>query len=361
MIRHGQTQCGSCHVDPSGGETLTGWGRSAASSLLRGDSSADPVRFLFGVDEPRAARLGGSVRVLSVTDLGEGHTDAFPMQADFYGVLRLGSVSLGGSIGASRTSPTREHTEKALLLGDAGQRAAALVSRTHWLGFRPTDHVLIRAGRLNLPFGLRVAEHTLWVRSETLTDRESDQQHGLSWAYTEGNWRTELMAVAGNFQVANDDFRERGYSGHVEYRWSEGTAVGASGLTLSSARELRGLNRRVVRHAWGLTLRKVLFEDAVLLGELDLLKKTGRGLGHVGLLTVDYEPLRALHLALTLEALRGGAVESDDVGGPGRTGTRLGGWATVNWFFFEHFDARLDFVARQDRSLQLLAQLHCFL
>ena len=34
MIRHGFAQCGSCHVDPMGGETLTGMGRVMGETLL---------------------------------------------------------------------------------------------------------------------------------------------------------------------------------------------------------------------------------------------------------------------------------------------------------------------------------------
>lgn len=364
MIRHGQAQCANCHVDPSGGETLTAWGRSAASALLTGSSSSDLPgrgRLLFGINEPEFAKIGGSFRAMAVSDLGEQYTRVFPMQADLYGAVRIGGISLGGSMGVSRTSPARDHTEKALLVGDSGKDALAWVSRSHWLGYRPTRHVFVRVGRLHLPFGVRVPEHTLWVRSETLTDRESDQQHGLTWAYTKGRWRGEMMAVAGNFQIRDDDFRERGYAGHLEYRWTDALAVGVSGLSLTSARELRGLDQRTVRHAYGATLRSAIGKRVVILGEMNLLQKTGRGWGHVGMWTADYEPLRSLHLSATAEALRTGAVDGDDVGGAGRADTRWGGWLTLNWFFYEHLNARLDFVARQNRSPQLLAQLHLFL
>src|SRR5690606_18815666 len=75
---------------------------------------------------------------------------------------------------------------------------------------------LLRAGRLNQPFGLRIPEHNAWVREATRTDRESDQHHGLALSYVSEKLRGEIMAIAGNYQVGPDSFRERGYSMFVE-------------------------------------------------------------------------------------------------------------------------------------------------
>ncbi len=43
--------------------------------------------------------------------------------------------------------------------------------------------ITVRAGHMNLPFGIRIPEHTMWVRQATLTDRESAQQDGVAFAY----------------------------------------------------------------------------------------------------------------------------------------------------------------------------------
>src|SRR5687767_11360098 len=70
MIRHGFSECGGCHVDPMGGETLTGMGRVTGQTLLSSDfggpTPTDAAMFLFGVKEPDAVRLGGSFRGLSI-------------------------------------------------------------------------------------------------------------------------------------------------------------------------------------------------------------------------------------------------------------------------------------------------------
>jgi hypothetical protein len=56
---------------------------------------------------------------------------------------------------------------------------------------------MVRAGRLNLPFGLRNNEHTSYVRDLTFTNLNMDQQVGLAVAYNSEAVRGELMGVAG--------------------------------------------------------------------------------------------------------------------------------------------------------------------
>src|SRR5882672_11358835 len=70
MIRHGYTQCASCHTDPSGGTLLTEYGRAQSQLLLSSrwgraeDAEASAAsKFLFGVlKTPDALTLGGWVR-----------------------------------------------------------------------------------------------------------------------------------------------------------------------------------------------------------------------------------------------------------------------------------------------------------
>src|SRR5690606_27784727 len=122
-----------------------------------------------------------------------------------------------------------------------------LLSRTHWLGFDlgANDEYLLRLGRMNLPFGVRIPEHTMWAREATRTDRESDQQHGIALAYTGDTFRMEAMGIAGNFQINPDKYRERGYSLYFEYFPTPYVALGASSM-LTFAQEDRLLLKRNV-------------------------------------------------------------------------------------------------------------------
>jgi hypothetical protein len=200
----------------------------------------------------------------------------------------------------------------------------------------------------------------MWVRAETLTDRESDQQHGASVVYAAGRWRGELLLSLGNYQRPNDALRERGYSGHLEYLIDLDLAVGVSSLVLTAERELNVDDGRVVRQAHGLTARYVLAQPLVILAEADVLSKTGSSLGYTGMATLDYEPTQGLHFALTGEVLDRG--NPPNASGLGRGEAHSAVWLSADWFFAPHFELRADFVHRGgERGQLILAQLHMYL
>jgi hypothetical protein len=364
MIRHGFSECGSCHVDPMGGETLTGMGRLMSEELLAmplGQTApSDASKFLFGVGEPSDVHLGGSLRLLGMLSFPTGKVRAFPMQSDLYGAGSIGRVTLAASLGVSRASNRYEHSSKARLLGDVEDEGYLLVARNYWLGVHLDSSWMLRLGRLNLPFGIRTPEHTLWARAETFTDRESDQQHGVSAVYSSGRLRGELLLSLGNFQRPNDALRERGYSGNLEYLVDTDLALGVSSMLLVARRELNVDEGAVVRQAHGLTARYVLSEPLVLLAEADVLSKTGANLGYVAMTTLDFEPLQGLHLAATGEVLDRGK-PSGSSAGLGRGEAHLGAWLSIDWFFAPHFELRTDLVMRRERGQMLLAQLHVYL
>jgi hypothetical protein len=363
MIRHEFAECGSCHVDPMGGETLSHMGRVMGEELLSmswGQNAPTAASmYLFGIPEPENVYLGGSLRGLGVFALETGNKRVFPMQADLTGAVTAGAFTFAASLGASRASRRYEHSSKARVLGNVEDEQFLLVSRYHWVGYRLNRDWMVRAGRINLPFGIRMTEHTLYVRSETLTDRESDQQHGLSVVYTAGRVRAELLGSLGNFQIPNDGIRERGYSGYLEYLVEPNLALGLSSLVLVARRDLEVDQGAVSRQAHGFTARFVPAKPLVLLAEANALKKTGSSLGYVGMASLDLEPVQGLHFGLTGEALdRGKGPAGAELG---RGKPQVGGWLTLNWFFAPHFDVRVDLVKRQRREELLLTQLHFYL
>jgi hypothetical protein len=359
MIRHGFAECGGCHVDPMGGETLTEMGRVVGEGLLRtpwGAAPAAPSRFLFAVDPVQGLYLGGSLRALALANLETGYARVFPMQADVTGAGVIGRFTLAASLGVSRASRRYEHSSKARLVGNVEDEALLLVSRNHWLGYRPSDAWMLRLGRINLPFGIRTPEHTLWVRSETSTDRESDQQHGVSAVYSSGRMRAELLAVLGNFQRPGDALRERGYTGQFEVLLEPKLALGASSLLLVARRDPELDEGAVLRQAHGVTLRYSPALPAVILAEADLLSRSGSSLGYTGMATLDVEPVQGLHLASTGEVIDRGEPPSGR--GLGRGKPHFGGWFTLDWFFAPHLELRVDLVLRQSRGGMLQTQLH---
>jgi hypothetical protein len=367
MIKYGYGQCGSCHMDPSGGETLTHMGRVQSDELLsamrqRDGYPRERAKFLFGmIDEPDSVRLGGSLRAMSIYKFPKGAAKSdfkiFPMQADVYGAGEFGWFLVGGSLGYAKVPGGSPHARAAQVTTGQGDDPN-LISRTHYIGFELSEGMQLRLGRLNLPFGVRIPEHVMWAREATRTDRESDQQHGLAFAYNRNRWRAELMAIAGNYQVNPDDFRERGYSGYAEYMLSPTVAVGVSSLWTKARRDrLTFTDTGFVRNAHGLTGRIGVAEKLAILAEVDVLKSSQHKMGYVGMLQGDFELLQGLHGMATVELLNEG--KSTAAGAPAAS-TRTGFWFSAAYFFMTHLDARLDAVVRKDDPFTVQAQLHFY-
>jgi hypothetical protein len=370
MIKHGFSKCGSCHTDPSGGETLTKMGRVESEYLLSSggssfDTPSDSAQFLWGaIHEPENVRLGGSYRHMflytaPVPGLASTFRQ-FPMQLDLYGSATFGRLVLGASLGVARGIEGATHVRGAQLNREAGDGFIVL-SRSHYLGLWLTPEALLRVGRLNLPFGVRIPEHTMWARESTRTDRESDQQHGASLTYSRGRWRTDTMIVIGNFQINPDRYRERGITTSIEYLVTPTLALGGSALVTRAQEDAFTQINNSVRYAYGANGRYGLSRQVSLLGEFDLLKEKGRHRGYTGFLQGDYEPLRGLHFMLTGEVLDQGLFESGDTDAIRGAGlARYGAWVSIDWFLATHFELRLDGVMHQDDVFHGQAQAHIY-
>lgn len=366
MIRTGITKCANCHTDPMGGETLTSFGRVMSETTLstkwsdKGPSSASEL--FFGIPEPKELRVGGSFRYMdALYEFPTKHYETFPMQADVYGQLTLfDRLKIGGSLGAFVLDKNNQGEGRAAQVTQGNNvNDWNLLSRTHWIGYQINDAMLIRAGRLNLPFGIRMPEHTMWVRKFTRTDRESAQQHGVAFDYSAGRFRAEVMGILGNYQISPDKYRDRGYSLYAEYMLSTTAAVGLSSLVTHADADRFDNFLNETRQAHGLTGRYAPVKPVVLLAEADMLISDQRNPGYVAMLQADYEIVQGVHFMLTGEALNQGRL-SNTSSQPGAGETALGGWVTADWFFFTHFDARIDLVARKGDPTTLLSQIHWY-
>ena len=282
------------------------------------------------------------------------------MQADLQGQATVDRFRANASIGYAQKGAL----PAAITRGQSNN----LVSRVHWLGVDLGEDkpLTVRAGRMNLPFGLRSIEHTMWIRSTTRTDINAAQQEGVSLAWNTAGWRGEVMAIAGNFQINPDEFRERGYSGYVEWDPTTKVAVGASSLITHANNDPR-LQTALFRHAHGLFGRFSPVKPLVLMAEGDVLLfsqppagKNGaiNALGYASALQADLEPVQGLHVMATGEIMNQAA----------DSGVSFGGWATIAWFFAPHADLRADAIRQSLPAgpsrmgiTSLIAQLHVFL
>ncbi len=296
MVQHGYTACAQCHVDPAGAGTLTDYGRAQGEILLRthyGKEKGDPEKisqFLFGAAKlPEVLELQADVRGMVIPQ--PGNVRAILMQADARAAVHAGIFTASASIGG-----VSEGGELAWLSsGDSGWN---LVSREYWAGITPVKGLMIKAGRMNLPFGIRTEDHILYVRSATGTTINDDQQVGLAVSYGTRKIRAELMGIAGNFQVRPDDFRKRGYSAYAAYAISKKLEVGISSLFTKSQADVETLAPRTFM-AHGLFTRASPVEKLAVMAEADVLLDNQDGTrtqGIAGLAVVDYEPVQGVHV-----------------------------------------------------------------
>lgn len=338
MIRHGYTGCGECHTDPSGGGVLTEYGRGQGVILLSsryGERDADwepgsAKDFLFGaVPLPEQLALQADLRALLIPD--PDNMRAIAMQNDVAGSLDVGALRADASLGW-----VSEGAERAWITSNRGS-GGNLVSRVHWIGIEPAKDVLIRAGSMNLPFGIRTEQHILMARTATGTDTNDGQEYGVDAVMQLGEVRAELMGIAGDLQVAPDDYRRRGYSGMVGWGPGSSVEVGlASQLTHAALDE--STRQPATRQAHEVFARWAPVGPLALLSEagLTLSDASGAGtaVGTVGYLQADVEPLAGFHVQGTGEWC-------DDDLSDGAASTYRG-WLALQWYAVAHFDLRAD-------------------
>ncbi len=368
MLRHDYAACSMCHADPSGAGILTAYGRAQSEILLRtrwGEvkEDEDPAKlggFAFGVAPlPEWLDLQADGRMLAMRIMPPSPAPAISrnilMQADAAAAVRVDRFRASGTLGyiaegALGASVTR---------GDEKR----LVSRQHWAGiaFGEDDAFLLRAGRMNLPFGLRILEHTSYVRRETRTDINAAQQHGIAFAWNQPGLRAEAMAILGNFQLRPDALRDRGLAGYLEHSLDTKLAVGASTMITHAATDAE-FQTSAFRQAHGLFGRYTPVKPLVLMMEADILAQSPKGkpidVGATALLQADVEPIQGIHVAGTGEFLTKRFADP----------LSYRGWLSAFWFFLPHVDIRADIIYQSDPTnggrsdtVSILGQLHGWL
>lgn len=158
-IRHGYTNCTSCHVSPSGGGLLNGYGRSLSRELLSTwsyENEEQPLHGFAKIPESWTDSLfvGGDARYLSrKTDSKSAQVDeGFLMQAQMRFGVALGQLKWLMTVGKIE-NPRKPQDVK-------------LVSPEYYALWNPKEEIYLRAGRFEPIYGLRMPDHNLWAKSE---------------------------------------------------------------------------------------------------------------------------------------------------------------------------------------------------
>jgi hypothetical protein len=308
------------------------------------------------------------------------------MEADVRAQVTISRFRAYGSLGWMRqgAAPTQissvpQPAKCGFYVGENGAGSPLcpgnVVSREHWIGvdLGEDKQFLLRAGRIDVPFGIRNDEHDLLVRSTqtTRTNIHESQQYGVALYYGGQVVRGEIMAMLGNYVLNPDAYRERGYAGYLEVLVAPKAAVGLSSMVTYAAKDfLTPSLTNEVRQVHGLFTRYSPRRELVLLSEVDALvtttslPKTMGGLmpGVVAMVQFDVEPIQGVHVIATGETMAQGNVPMGPTGGLAHS------WdvgAALLWFFAPHADVRFDLLAlsmaNSPTQFYLLPQLHIYL
>jgi len=227
QLSTGAERCNQCHYAPAGGGLLTSYGRQAAGddlSTFGGDGA-----FLHGaVSLPSWLALGGDLRgamvAEDVQDPAGPTVAAFPMQADASARVTIPGtgLSLNGIVGFR--GQTRDPDALVPIQNFQPVSTSRFISREHYLMLQPeTLGPYLRLGRFFAPFGLRLAEHTLYIRRDLGFD-QLRESYTFSVGVVQAGWETHLSLFAPDF-VRHIGGDETGAAAYYEHRLLDGRAA----------------------------------------------------------------------------------------------------------------------------------------
>ena len=158
-IRHGYTNCTTCHVSPSGGGLLNGYGRSLSRELMSTWSfknEEQPLHGLAPIPESiiETFFFGGDSRYVSrKTESGNKKVDeGFLMQMQLRFGVAYNKFKLLAAFGKIE-NPRQT-------------KSVQIVSPEYYILWNPKEEMHFRAGRFEPIYGLRLPDHNLWIKSE---------------------------------------------------------------------------------------------------------------------------------------------------------------------------------------------------
>ena len=347
-------RCAQCHFSPGGGGLVTDFGRDAMGgdqATFGGDGA-----FMHGLSPlPAWLALGGDFRGAYVAESQSDPTGTkqavFPMQADVQARVAVSDFSLYASGGVR--GQVRANSDFVPEQNYQPVDSSRLISREHYLMWRPSSTGwYARAGRFYAPFGLRLAEHILYIRRD-LGFNQLEESYNLSVGHLSDDAEVHLTAFAPDF-VRHIGSRSYGMALYAERRAFDDAAVVAGQGKLEITDDVTRAIGGLVGKAYFASLSTQLFGEA---DWVRLLTPGGDSTQFVGALGASFMPGRGLMLTL--------------IGERRQTDLRVADSSTnaaallVNWFAYAHTEivlmGRLQAPSGSETAKTLLLQLHYIL
>lgn len=285
LLSTGATRCSECHFSPTGGGLLNDYGRDEAASTISADGDG---RFMHGVlDLPKPLALGADLRLAALANQVRGSREiaAFPMQADVYAHLQEKRLSL--SVTAGALAAIRKPSSIQDRVGAREYYAMYTATSKQWYA---------RAGRFHPKAGLRMPDHTAFVRR--FTGRYLlEEAHAIAAGYNkdETEWNLALITPL----AVGPSVGQKGWGASANWQrlLSDSTAVASLGS--------RALRSDDGTSAWLTSTYSNYFEgpDLLVQSEIDVGGKQALGRDWIGQLVwfggVHWKPASPLSLAVT--------------------------------------------------------------
>jgi hypothetical protein len=265
-----ESTCSACHLSPAGGGLINNYGRDEAGATL---SRGGDGRLLHGLwDPPEWFAIGGDFRFANVArrvpvrQAGEqANRDdllIFPMQADMYLRFMTGNFAVAVTAGL-RGQSQEPDLEQPLYV-------ERLWSREHYASYAIGENQ-VRVGRFFPVFGLRLPDHTAYVR-RFMGWNLNEEPYAAEFAHYGDKTEIHATAFVPPPPILGSGLRPKGASVHVERRVGDNTIAGAQARV--------GVGEGDVRYTIGGVGKWFMPEAKVLwLAELDLQRQTFRGSG----------------------------------------------------------------------------------
>jgi hypothetical protein len=357
QLSSGAARCNQCHYAPAGGGLINSYGRDAVGDQL--SSFGGDGAFLHGVVTlPSWLAIGGDFRgafvAQDVQDPAGPTVAFFPMQADLAARVALPagfSVEAVGGLRGQVRSPDLLVPIQNFQPVDTSQ----LISREHYLMWEPEAiGPYLRVGRFYAPYGLRLAEHILYINRDLGYD-ELEETYNVSGGFVYPDAELHLTAFAPDF-VRHIGSDEKGFAAYLETRFHDDTIALAGQMRLASS---PGLSRWMTGAVGKGYVERL---HLLLLSEIDVVDNVYTDLGDysrtqlVGAGGFTLFPAAGVMITVLGERNQVDVMINDAYS----AGTLL-----VNWFPYAHLElqlmARVQVPTGGRAANTFFAQLHYFL
>jgi hypothetical protein len=357
QLSTGAVRCNQCHYAPAGGGLINSYGRDAVGEEL--SSFGGNGAFLHGaVSLPTWLALGGDFRGAfvdqDVQDPAGPTVAVFPMQADVAARVALpAGFSVQGVLGLR--GQVRDPDLVVPIQNFQPVSTSQLVSREHYAMWEPESvGPYLRVGRFYAPYGLRMAEHILYINRDLGYD-ELEETYNVSGGFIYPNAELHVTAFAPDF-VRHIGSDEKGFAAYLESRFHDDTIALAGQMRVAVAPGVTKLMAGALGKGYIEGLH------TLLLGEVDVVNNVFTDLGDisraqiVGAAGFTLFPVRGLMITALGERNQVDLQVNDAY----TAGTLL-----VNWFPYAHFELqlmeRVQVPSGGSAANTLFLQIHYFL